>query len=348
MRRRRSWWLVGGMACGVALVLASGCKKSAEPAPEDAVAAPAPDPEDAATAPEPEEDTAAALEPEADTAAPEPEDTVPPPPEPGVIGAERNEALLALEAEHFGADVAYLSRLEACDPTADELPEDCGAFSSGVVGLRPDGAVALLRAEAEGGCGDGGPQLTGVVASLPTLRAGAERPFADPMDAEDPSEVYKAIWDWLTRLPKAGFMPAQDLVVASVEQMSGIRSHSPLVVLSAPLEGWFINATVGAEEAEFSLVTPDRKTAHRLGAVANVAGGCEPIEGDDGEEYEQEGCRDAADPSVAQVVLSLDRKLLIVTTTMSDGAHCGTDPVQINAWPVPEGVLLPTAPPAPE
>jgi hypothetical protein len=212
----------------------------------------------------------------------------------GVISAARFTLLRKLNLDGDDRDPPTLSLAKKCAAaSAENFSEDClMALSPGVVGVRPDGAVALLTAESEGGCGDWGPMLSGVIAKLPSLRAGVTKPFPDP--EVDDAAAGKAAWAWLTRLPEARFQPAQDLVLASVAQPSGIRSHVPLVVLASPLKGWLIDALAGDARATFRLVTPDRGTAHPLGTIANTPGGCEPGEPDN------PMCSDFTAPNIAQ------------------------------------------------
>ncbi|MFT7581278.1 MAG: hypothetical protein ACI9MR_002953 [Myxococcota bacterium] len=280
-------------------------------------------------------DTAVAPPPTSDTAAP---GQVVAPVDAGVIHAKRFAELQTLAPEDFEVEPAALSLLEVCGPSVEKSAESCElALWPSVVGLRFDGAVALLTAESEGGCGDWGPMVSGVIAKLPALRAGVTKPFPDPQADEEAAA--KAAWTWLGRLPHANFVPAVDLIRASISQPSGIRSHVPLVVLGAPLQGWLIDAVAGPKAATYRLVTPDRNTAHRLGTISNTSGGCSA------EELEYGPCTDFTAPNVEQVVLTLDHKSLIVTTGMGDGGHCGSNMLKIVAWPLPKGVLLPAGAP---
>ena len=315
------------IACMSAVVVwglgACGEKKPAEPA---AATTTAPAPEaDTAQAPAPEADAAQAAAPEADTAqAPAEADAT----ASGPLAPIAPERLAALAADPTAPDPTLLSRVAACASRPDS--DGCGFIGLvGVAGFRPPADVALVTTEDIGSCAEV-DRLAGRVAPLADLAAGTAKPLTDPSSGDEPTA--RPVWTWLARLAKDGFTPATDLIKARASEPSGIRSHTPTVALGPPLDGWVLDAVTDGERAVWRLASPDRAQLHLLGALPHARATCTADDKADGL------CADYTFPSTLQVVLAPDRAHLLVTVTLGDGTHCGTDRVAHALWALPAGV----------
>jgi hypothetical protein len=284
---------------------------------------------DVATAPEGETDAAAAPAGEADTGSAAGGRTTNEygveVPAAGVLSADLLSALAPVDQSERG----ILTRVGRCGTHPDA--DGCGFIGLlGVVGFKGD-QVALVTTAEIGSCSDA-DRLEGRVASLTDLAAGAGKVLVDPDAAAEPTA--RQAWAWVAKIGRDGFAPAADLITATAEQPSGIRAHTPTVMLAAPLEGWFIDAVGAKGVASFRLVAPDNKASFELGRVPFVTAKCSKEDRDDGM------CADFSAPSVLQVVMAPDRGRLVLTTALGDGTHCGTDRVSHNTWPLPAGVTL--------
>lgn len=299
-----------------------------EPVGADTAAAPAGE-ADTATDPAGEADTTTAPTPEADTGGAAGGRTTNEHglelPAPGVVTADCLSAMAPVnQTEH-----SILARVGSCGAHPDA--DGCGFIGLlGVVGFKGD-QVALVTTVEIGSCGDA-DRLEGRVAPLTDPSKGTGKLLVDPEAAEEPTA--RQAWAWVAKIGRDGFAPAANLISAAAEQPSGIRAHTPTVMLGAPLEGWFIDAVGGKGVATFRLVDPDNKAAFELGHVPFITAECTKEDRDDGM------CADFSDPSVLQVVMAPDGKHLLLTTALGDGTHCGVDRVTHSLWPLPAGVTL--------
>ncbi|MFT7582371.1 MAG: hypothetical protein ACI9MR_004053 [Myxococcota bacterium] len=241
----------------------------------------------------------------------------------------------------------FLAMLDKCaDATlAGEVWEGCAVGHDPlVVGLRKDGAVALLRSGPQPSCVETASGTNGLIAMLPSLRVGATAILTEPESEEPESDAAveatalaraKATWGWLKRLPKAGFEPAIDILETGIWVEAGIRMARPSARLRAPLKGWFLDTVPGDKNLAVRLVSPDNQKSTPVGEIAHAANpDCDPEGRKDGV------CGEYTLVSLESLVLSLDQTQLIAAYTLSDGSHCGTDLVKHTAWAIPEGVTL--------
>jgi len=169
------------------------------------------------------------------------------------------------------------------------------------------------------------------VATLADLAGGAPKLLTDPERTEEATA--RPVWAWLGRIAKDGFTAAPDLVKATGDQPSGIRAHTPTVLLGAPLDGWLVDAVEAKGSVTWRLVTPDNRTATPLATLPYAPAECEAEDRADGL------CADYTFPSTLQVVLTPDRTQLLLTVSLGDGTHCGSDRVSHLLAALPAGAL---------
>ena len=258
----------------------------------------------------------------------------------GIIPAELGEGLILADAPNrIAHTLAMASECAAAKGPRPELdaPDPCAVpWLLGAVAFDADGTrAAFLSTKDAGGCAGGGQVAAeGFFGKAPELKPEKARRFPLTRDAEEEDvKLRTAIWRWLADLGKAGFAtPAPDLIVAAAAVESGIRAASPLVRLGPPLDGMYLYAARAETGAKVQLVGADNKTTFALGTIADVSAKCAKSDREDGL------CADGTAPSFVRVVLTPDRKTLLVTTTMGDGMHCGSDYVAHHAWAVPEAL----------
>ncbi len=258
----------------------------------------------------------------------------------GLIPAELGESLVVVDPPdriaHTLAMAAGCAAAKGPPPDSD-APDPCAIpWLLGAVAFDAEGArAAFLSVKDAGGCAGGGQiAAEGFFAKTRELAPEKAKRFPRTPDAdEDDVKLRQAIWRWLADLGKAGYAtPAPDLIVATAGVESGIRGATPLVRLGPPLGGMYLYAVSGEGGAKVQLVAADNKTTFALGTIADVSAKCPKSARDDGL------CADGTAPSFVRVALTPDRKTLLVTTTMGDGMHCGSDYVAHHAWAVPEAL----------
>lgn len=243
----------------------------------------------------------------------------------GLVPSELLESL----GEPYRPSSAPLSLVAHCAAVAPGERDDACSTELGVIGQHADGRIALLEAPRVDGCGNFETNSdTRLRVAKNSVKGGKATRLADGNGTWVPS-IGQA-WTHIGALVKAGFVAPIDLRAQIGSQVSGIRGHEPLAVLAAPLAGWMVYGREEAGDVVVRLVAPDNKTSHVI--HKRPVGGCSASS-------EEDQCNLATDPSIRQVVLTPDAKHLVVTYSVSDGSHCGSDPAYFARWALPEGAL---------
>ncbi len=250
--------------------------------------------------------------------------------------------------EERDSDIGVLQRVDTCldsiRPGAGKLDsEACDIAVPAIAGVNPKtGRLAVVTAHELASCTGTENSRLGIITGRGKA-VGKSLTLLGPdicMDMEEHPRAVKRAWKHLSGLRKQGFTPSKNLVAGLVEEAGGIRMHWPLVKLAGPLAGWLVYAPTSEPPSRRLvtwLISPNQTRSYRLGSIAVKRGGCEELSGDS-DRCESYALYEYA--TFVSVVLTPNKKRLVILLSIADGTHCGIDVAKVLSYTLPKGVRL--------